>query len=124
MALSFAFAVAYVIIMTLTLPKTDMAYGQRPFQDPLVFPIMLMGAGVSGLVAWPLFAFLGRHSPPATVAKFTGFTTLLFIVVATPIQPRIGLLGSYVVCLGALIYCFVRHRSSNGYRGQNQEDKS
>jgi peptidoglycan/LPS O-acetylase OafA/YrhL len=108
--LAFVFAIAYVIIMTMTLPKTDLAYGQRPFQDPFVFPIMALVAGVSGLVGWPLFAFLGRHSRPATVATITGVTTLLFILVATPLQPGFGFFGSYMVCLGALVYCYLRHR--------------
>jgi hypothetical protein len=114
MGLSFAFAVTYVIVMTLTLPKTDLAHGQTPFQDPLVFPIMSIVAGISGLVAWPLFAVLGRYSPPLTVATITGLTTLLFIVVATPIQSGIGLFGAYIVCLGGLIYCSMRHRRING----------
>ena len=113
-ALAFTFAIAYVIVMTLTLPKTDLAYGQRPFQDPLVFPIMAIVAAASGLVAWPLFAFLGRHSPPATVAKITGISTLLFILVATPLQSGIGFFGSYIVCLGALAYCYLRHRTAGG----------
>ena len=112
--LSFAFAVTFVIVMTLTLPKTDEAYGQMPFQDPLVFPVMSMLATFSGLLGWPFFAILGRHCSPATVAKITGFTTLLFIVLTTPIQSRIGWFGSYIVCLGALIYCSVRHRNANG----------
>jgi hypothetical protein len=52
MGLSFAFAVTYVVVMTLTLPKADLAHGQTPFQDPLEFPIMSIVAGISGLVAW------------------------------------------------------------------------
>jgi hypothetical protein len=113
MGLSFAYAVTYVVVMTLTLPKADLAHGQTPFQDPLEFPIMSIVAGISGLVAWPLFAALGRYSPPVTVATITGLTTLLFIVVATPIQPSIGLFGAYIVCLSGLIYCSIRHRKTN-----------
>lgn len=116
MGLSFAFAITYVVVMTYTLPKTDLAYGQTPFQDPVVFPVMLFVAGISGLVAWPLFAVLGWYSPPLTVAKITGLTTLFFIMVATPIQPGIGLFGAYIVCLGGLVYCSVRHRSTDGQR--------
>jgi hypothetical protein len=112
--LAFVFAIAYVIVMTVTLPKTDLAYGQRPFQDPLVFPIMALVAVVSGLLGWPLFAFLGRHSRPAEVAIITGVTTLLFILVATPFQSRVGFVGSYIVCLGALVYCYLRHRPADG----------
>src|SRR6185295_10073957 len=108
-ALSFVFAVMYVIVMALTLPKADLAHGQAPFADPLVFPIMSIIALVSGLVAWPLFAMLGRRTPPATLAKITGISTLVFIVVVTPFRPRIGWLGSYIVCLGALIYCFLKY---------------
>src|ERR1035437_4322432 len=108
--LAFVFAIAYVIIMTMTLPKTDLAYGQRPFQDPFVFPIMALVAVVSGLLGWPLFAFLGRHSRPAEVAIITGVTTLLFILVATPFQSRGGFVGSYIVCMGALVFCYLRHR--------------
>ena len=113
-ALAFIFAIAYVIVMTLTLPKSDLAYGQRPFQDPLVFPIMAVVAEASGLVGWPLFAFLGRHSPPALVAKITGITTLFFILAATPFQAGIGFIGAYIVCLGALVYCYLHHRPAGG----------
>jgi uncharacterized BrkB/YihY/UPF0761 family membrane protein len=114
MALSFVFAVTYVIVMTLTLPKSDLAHGQAPFADSLVFPIMSMIAGISGLVAWPLFAMLGRRAPPAAVAKIAGISTVVFIVVVTPFQSGIGWLGSYAVCLGALIYCSVRYGKDNG----------
>jgi uncharacterized BrkB/YihY/UPF0761 family membrane protein len=103
--LAFLFAVVYVIVGTLTLPKTDQAYGQRPFEDPLVFPVMALAAAVSGLVGWPFFFFLGRHRRPGFVVVVAGITTLLFIIVATPINARVGWFGSYIVCIGALIYC-------------------
>jgi hypothetical protein len=111
LALAFVCAAAYAIVMTITLPESDLAFGQRPFQDPFVFPIMAIVAGASGLLAWPFFALLGRSSPPATVLKITGVTTLFFILVATPFDPRIAFVGSYVVCLGALFYCYLRHRT-------------
>jgi hypothetical protein len=114
MALSFAFAVTYVIVETLTLPKSDKAYGQAPFEDPLVFPVMFMISGVSGLVAWPLFVWLGWRAPPAEVAKITGISTLGFVLVATPFRASIGWFGSYIVCIGALIYCFIKYRRGNG----------
>jgi hypothetical protein len=114
MGLSFAFAVTYVIVMTLTLPKTDLAHGQMPFSDSMVFPIMCFGAAISGLIGWPLFVVLGRHAPPMTVAKIAGLSTLVFIVVATPIQSSVGWFGSYIVCLTALFYCSVRYRNGNG----------
>src|ERR1039458_7538338 len=114
MGLSFAFATAYVVVRTLTLPKTDLAYGKAPFQDPLVLPVMAMVAGVSGIVGWPLFAALGWHSSPAKVVTVVGLTTLLFIIVATPIRSSVGWYGSYVVCVAALLYCRLRCRSALG----------
>lgn len=109
LTLSFVFAIAYVVVLTLTLPKTDLAYGQWPFQDPFVVLIMTQVAAASGLAVWPFFAVLGWHIPPATVAKITGVTTLVFIVVATPLDAGFGFFGSYTVCLGALYYCYLRH---------------
>lgn len=108
LALSFAFAVEYVIVTTLTLPSSDLAYGQALFADPFVFTGMSVIAGISGMVAWPLFAMLGRNAPTATVVKVAGISTLAFIAIVTPFQPFIGWLGSYCVCLGALIYCSQR----------------
>jgi hypothetical protein len=121
--LAFIFAVVYVTVMTLTLPKTDLAYGQRPFQDPIVFPIMAWVAAASGLAAWPLFTFLGRHSSPVSVAKITGATTLLFILVATPVEPRAGFFGSYIVCFAALVYCFLRDRTGGGQQSLSADRK-
>jgi uncharacterized BrkB/YihY/UPF0761 family membrane protein len=117
LTLAFVLAIAYVIVLTLTLPKTDEAFGEYPFQDAFVFPIMATVAVASSLVGWPLFLVLGRRSPPATVAKITGITTLLFILVATPLQPKLGWYGSYVVCLGGLVYCWLRHRNAGGHEG-------
>jgi hypothetical protein len=112
MGLSFIFAVTFVIIMTFTLPKTGGAsYGLAWFQDPLVLPVTSMGVLISGLVGWPLFTICGWRVPPATVAKITGGTTWIFIVVATPINAGIGWIGSYIVCLLALIHCAARYRT-------------
>ncbi len=110
MALAIASAFAFVIVLTLSLPKSDGASGQMPFADPLVFPIMIMGATVSGLVGWPLFAVFGWHTSPAVVAKTTSVPVLGFIILATPFHAAAGWLGSYIVCVLSLIFCYVRHR--------------
>lgn len=111
--LSFVFAFAFVIVMTLSLPETDGAYGTAPFDHPLVFPVMATVAIMSGLVYWPLFAGFGWHVPPETIAKVTGGVTLSFIVVATPFSALAGWLGSYLICIGALMYCSARYGSIN-----------
>lgn len=55
---AFAFAIVYVIVFTLTLRPSDGAYGQAPFADPFVFPIMSVFAIVAGLIAWPFMHFV------------------------------------------------------------------
>lgn len=117
MGLSFLFAVTYVIVSTFTLPQSDLAHGQMPFEDPLVFPVMSIIAGISGLIGWPLFALLGRRSDPLTVAKIAGIPTFAFIIIATPFDPGLGWLGSYFVCLAGLIFCAVKHREPTGQQG-------
>jgi hypothetical protein len=117
MGLSFIFAVTYVVVFTLTLPETDEAHGSIPFEHPLVFPIMSMIAGISGLIGWPFFALLGWRSDPLTVAKIAGIPTLIFIIIATALDPSLGWFGSYFVCLAGLIYCAVRDREPGGQPG-------
>lgn len=113
MGLSFVAGVLFVIMMTLTLPESDMAHGQMPFQDPLVFPVMMIGAGISGMIGWPFFLILGRCCEPATVAKITGTSVILGIVIGTPFHPVFGWPGSYLICLLSLIYCFFRSQAKN-----------
>jgi hypothetical protein len=104
-ASSFAFAITWVILMTLTLPKTDLAHGQMPFKDPLVFPIMTIFAVVSGLLAWPFYTLLGWNRPPKTVGIIAGIATFVFIIIATPLNAGIGWVGSYFALLSTLLYC-------------------
>ena len=110
MTLSFASAILFVIVMTLTLPESDMAHGQMPFADPLVFAVMMLVAGVCGILGWPFFAFLGWRTDPLVVAKITGATVLGTILVGTPIDPAFGWPGSCLTGILALLYCFLRYR--------------
>ncbi len=105
LASSFCFAITWVILMTLTLPKSDMAHGQMPFEDALVFPIMSMLAGISALLAWPFYIFFGWRHPPLRFGVTAGAATLVFIIVATPFNAGIGWGGSYLVLLVTLSIC-------------------
>jgi hypothetical protein len=102
---SFTFAVCWVVLMTLTLPETDMAHGQMPFQDPLVFPVMSVFAAVSAIAAWPFYLLFGWNLPPVKVGIVAGCVTLVFIFVATPFHAVLGWLGSYLVLLASLAVC-------------------
>ncbi len=109
---SFVFAILWVILMTLTLPETDGMHGLMPFQDPLVFPIMSMFALMSAVAAWPFYTLFGWNLPPVRVGLVAGITTLLFILLATPINAGIGWLGSYIALLISLIACRITLKQS------------
>ena len=117
MTLSFVSAILFVIVMTLTLPESDMAHGQMPFNDPLVFPIMILAAGVCGILGWPFFALLGRRADPLVVARITGATVLGTILVGTPVDPAFGWPGACLTGIVALLYCFLRTRKKLGEQG-------
>lgn len=102
---SFVFAVAYVIVMSASLPKTDAAYGRPPFADPFVRVIMLVIATASAVAAWPFYAVLGWRLPVIKVGVAVGIPTLIFILIVTPFHSRLGWVGSYVILLAALITC-------------------
>src|SRR5690606_15549894 len=105
--------ILFVIVMTMTLPESDMAHGQMPFADPLAFPVMMIAAAVCGLLGWPFFAFFGWRGNPLVVAKTTGATVLATIVVGTPIDPVFGWPGACLTGIAALIYCFLRFRNNH-----------
>jgi hypothetical protein len=94
--MAFLFAITYVIVMTLTLPKTDGAYGQMPFQDPLVFPVMAMGACFAGLVVTLPFYFACRSLPLGKSVMIIIGVTMAELLVVTPINSGAGFLGSFV----------------------------
>ena len=100
-------------IMTYTLPTTDLAYGQAPFQDSLAFPVMSGVALISGLVFYPLFIlFLGKLPRPEKFTLLILIIVLLQILLITPFSIRIGFLGASLSILAGLI---VANR-----RGQNE----
>ena len=110
MTLSSASAILFVIMMTLTLPESDMAHGQVPFADPLVLPVMLLVAGVCGILGWPFFVLLGWRADPLVVTKITGASVLGTVIVGTPINPALGWPGACLAGILALIFCFLRYR--------------
>ena len=84
--MAFLFAITYVTVMTLTLPKTDGAYGQMPFQDPLVFPVMAMGACFAALVVTLPFYFACRSLPLGKSVAIIIGVTMAELLVVTPIK--------------------------------------
>ncbi len=95
-AMAFIFAIAWVIVMTLTLPATDEMHGQMPFADPLVFPIMSIGASISAVLTFPFFYFSLRDRPLNTSVWIVVGTVLGEIVIVVPVNAAMGLLGSFL----------------------------
>jgi hypothetical protein len=93
--LAFLFAILWVVVMTWTLPKTDLAYGQGPFEDPLVLPIMSIGASFAALITYPFFYFVLRDRQLPRALAILVATVIGAIVILTPINAGLGFLGTF-----------------------------
>ena len=92
--MTFAFAITFVIVMTLTLPKTDGAYGQMPFQDPLVLPVMAIVASFAALLLSMPFYFVCCSLPLARSVAIIVGVTMAELLIVTPINAGAGLPGA------------------------------
>jgi hypothetical protein len=102
---AFAFAIVFVVTLSLSLPRTDGAYGQAPFGDPLVAPVMSIFASIAGLLAWPfMYVTLWNRRLRQCLPIVLG-VTLAWIIVVTPLHRGAGMLGSFVALGGALVLC-------------------
>jgi hypothetical protein len=101
--MAFLFAFTFVIVMTLTLPRADGAYGQRPFTDPLVFPVMAIGASLAAVLVFPFFYFACRAMPLVQSIAIIVGTTLAELMIITPINAGVGFLGSFVAFFVGLL---------------------
>ena len=103
--LSVIASIEFTTITAWKLPKSDLAFGQAPFQDPFVFTVMLTTALIIGALFWPIAALIAWPTTLKRTTRITALAVLGFILIATPINPGIALSGSVVVGLAALSYC-------------------
>lgn len=96
LALAFLFAIFFVVVMTATLPPTDLASGSGPFSDPLVFPVMSIFAGIAGVLTFPFVHFALRERKLLPGVAIAASFALGAIVFLTPTSPPLGFLGSFV----------------------------
>jgi peptidoglycan/LPS O-acetylase OafA/YrhL len=103
---AFVAAVVFVVVQSLTLPPSDGAYGNASFADPLVLPIMSIGAGFAGLAAFPFSFWLLRRSDLRRSFWTTTFVTLvvMIIVMAAGGGP-LGLPCSFITMVCSMAYC-------------------
>jgi membrane associated rhomboid family serine protease len=89
--------------MTLSLPPEDAAYGQRPFEDPLVLPVMVTLASVFGVVGWPLLHLALRDRPlPMSLAILVGIVVVTTVLL-TPLNPLLGFVAAVTAFLCGLL---------------------
>lgn len=94
-----------VCMFTWTLPETDGAYGQAPFADPFVVPVMLVFVGAAWVIAFPFAWWLLRSARLVpSMAVVTGVACLA-VAVFTPQFRFSGALTSFPAMLLAMAYC-------------------
>ena len=101
--------VVYVVTLTLSLPPTDGAYGTLPFSDPLVFPLMLMGASMAACIVSPFAVWLLRGVRLRPTITLTFGAAAGTIVIAVLLRHAgLGLMLGPVVTVACMFYS--RHR--------------
>src|ERR1700730_7973542 len=105
-------AAAFIISQQLSLPRTDLAYGQslsKTFSDPFVLAVAATGATLDGLITFLVALFCLRNRDLARCGGLVLSLTIVFLVSATLLLPPLGLVGAPVVALAALLFCrFIR----------------
>jgi hypothetical protein len=104
-AASFLSAMLYVVVLQLTIPPSDSAYGQslrETFDDPFVRSIATTGAAVFALVVLPFALFCLRDNWLRNGLISAG-VVLVFIAIVTPFSPFFGAFGSPVVAILILL---------------------
>jgi hypothetical protein len=105
---AFVTALAFIVVIQLSLPPTDLAYGHSIFSiisDPFVLVIAGSVAFASGLAASPLLYFcLQRRRLSVTLPIIFG-SVLITIALMTPLSKLLGLFGSYAALVISCIVC-------------------
>jgi hypothetical protein len=105
---SFLCAALFVAIQQFTLPPSDLAFGQglgATFSDPFVVMVAGTVASIIGLAIWPVAVTCLRGRDELRCGVFVIGTTVLFLVVVTPFEPRVGLFGAPLLALAGLLTC-------------------
>ena len=117
-------AAIFVAVMQMSLPANDLAYGRglgSAFSDPFVLLVAGPVASIVGLAIFPVALICLRDRALFRCGVFVIGTTILFLLVATPLAPWLALVGSPLVAVGGLIVCrfsrvgfFSAHQRSTG----------
>jgi len=87
----------FIIVIQLSLPPTDMAYGQNIFSrlsDPFVLSIALPIIVTSGLFASLVMFFFLQHHRLIIVLPIVFTSALVAVVLTTPLSQMLGLFSA------------------------------
>ena len=104
---AFITSIAFVITLTLTLPESDGAYGQLPFQDPIVFSVMSIFVLISGIIVTPFIYFTLRNRNKKRCACLILPAVLICVITLTPIGPGLGLISAFASLVLSTILCML-----------------
>ena len=101
---AFIEAVCFVVILSYSLPPTDMAYGSAPFDNSVVVLVMSTGAVATGILMFPFSTWLlrrvnlGRSFGPLLIPGLVAFLT-------TPIVQFASVPLALIATVGGMFYC-------------------
>ena len=120
---AFVTAFIFILVLHLTLPPDDLAYGQTILtflSDPLVWVVATPIAWVSGLLASPLLFFCLRRQRLTRILPIVFGAVLTAVGLTTPFSPRLGLFCAYAALAGSCFLCS-RIRSTNDEGTQERD---
>jgi hypothetical protein len=113
---AFVTATALIVVIQLSLPPTDLAYGQSiftPYSDPFVRAIVIPVAAVSGLLASPLLYFCLRRRRLFIALPIIFSSVLAAVVMITPFSQVLGLSSAFgALVVSCILCCRIRATSS------------
>jgi hypothetical protein len=105
---AFATAFTFIAVIQITLPPTDLAYGQgilRTLGDPFVITIATPVALAAGALATPLLYFCLRRRRLTVAFPIVFGSVLVAVVVITPFSQLLGLISSFAALVISCIVC-------------------
>jgi len=105
---AFSTAAIFMIVVQLSLPPTDMAYGQRissALSDPFVLTIATPNAALSGLFASLVMFFCLRHRRLTIALPIVFASVFVTVVLITPLSQLLGLISAHAVLVTSSVLC-------------------
>lgn len=108
MAGSYASALVFVAVLTRTLPRSDLAYGQglkRTFSDPFVVDVARFGATIAGFAVFFVAWWAVRERSLFRSFAICFLTGIAAISVVTPFLGGLGMLAGLIAVGLSLDWC-------------------